>query len=293
MSIKKWFGDRAKSREPEPVEVDDLIILERWQEAEKILRDRLKKSSLDLHARLKLAEVFERTSRLREAMDEYALVADRYAAEGYFDKAIAMLTKATRLNPDDAGLRLKLRRVQRVRQFEQRLSIVMRTLSTLEGHRGATATTSYLELRRIWGELAVSDLMEKLDNEQLGRLLQVMELVKIGREKVIVERGEKLAELFLLTRGQVDVELQLPNGQTTTIRSLEPGDVIGDQALLEQTPWSATLRTAEPVVLLKLDRPSLENALKGNPDPRGLLDALREQRLDAEIASAVQRTLKT
>ena len=33
----------------------------------------------------------------------------------------------------------------------------------------------------------------------------------------------------------------------------------------------------------------LEKALVGNPDPRGFLDALREQRQDAQVASAVGR----
>lgn len=292
MSIKKWLSDRGKPKEPEPIIVDDLIILEQWNEAEKFLKDRLKKSSGDLQARLKLAEVYERTSRPREAVEEYSWVADRYASEGYFDKAIAMLTKATRMAPMEATLQLKMQRVQRMRKFDQRLAKVMKSLSALDGQKGATATTSYLELRRVWGELAVSDLMDHLDNDQLGRLLQVMELVKVGRDKTIVEKGQHLEELYLITRGNVEVQLELPNGETTVIRGLEPGDVVGDRALLEQTAWAATLQTTEPVVLLKLSRPSLENILQGNPDPRGLLDALREQRLDSEIATAVEKTLR-
>lgn len=293
MSIKKWFGDRSKPKEPEPVIVDDLIILEQWDQAERMLKERLKRSSADLQARLKLAEVYERTSRPRDAVEEYSWVADRYASEGYFDKSIAMLTKAMKMAPMESTLPLKLQRVERMRKFEQRLSKVMQSLSGLDGQKGTAATTSYLELRRIWSELAVSDLMERLDNEQLGRLLQVMEMVKVGRDKVIAEKGQRLDELFLLTRGKVEVVVELPNGQVTAIRGLEPGDVLGDQALLERTPWPATLKSTEPVVLLKLDRPSLENALQGNPDPRGLLDALREQRLDSEIAAAVDKILQS
>ena len=67
MSFKKWLGDRSKPKEPEPVIVDDLIILEQWDQAERMLKERLKKSSADLQAKLKLAEVYERTSRPREA----------------------------------------------------------------------------------------------------------------------------------------------------------------------------------------------------------------------------------
>ena len=293
MSIKKWIGRWTRSKSAEPVLVDDLIILERWDEAESLLKDKLRKNSRDLQSRLKLAELFERTSRPREAVEEYSYVADRYTTDGYFDKAIAMLTKASKLNPSEANWQLKLQRVRRARKLEQRLTTVMRSLSSLEGPVGASATTSYLELRRVWSELAVSDLIDRLDNDQLGRLLKVMELVKIGRGKAIVEKGQQLDELYLLTRGKVDAELELPNGETTVLRSLEPGDVVGDQALLERHPWSATYRATEPVVILKLDRPALESAIQGNPDPRGLLDALREQRLDSDIAAAVEKTLIT
>lgn len=293
MSIKNWFESRGKKK-VEPVLVDDLIILEKWDEAERMLKERLKKNSRDLQARIKLAKVYEGTTRPREAVDEYTYVADRYAVDGYFDKAIAMLTKASKMAPQEGKLLLKRQAVERMRKFEQRLTAVMRSLSSQEGEFGSTtATASYLELRRIWAELAVSDLMNHLDDQQLGRLLKVMELEKVGRGKALVQAGQQLDELFLLTRGQVDAEVLLPNGETTVIRSLEPGDVFGDQALLERMPWKATYRTTEPVVLLRLSRSGLESALQGSPDPRGLLNALRKQRLDAEVAAAVTKTLRT
>lgn len=291
MSIKNWFENRGKPKKVESVHVDDLIILERWDEAEQMLKARLKKNSRDLQAHIKLAKVYESTSRRREAVDEYSYIADRYAADGYFDKAVATLTKASKMAPQEGKLIAKRRAVERMRKNERRLTAVMRSLSSVEGQVGSAATSSYLELSRVWSELAVSDFMDRLDDDQLGRLLKAMELERLGRERVIVHAGEQHDQLILVTAGKVDVEVVLPNGQAVAIRSLEPGDVAGDQALLEHTPWPATYRTVEPVVLLKLSRTGLENALKGNPDPRGLLDALREQRLDAQVVAAVQKTL--
>jgi len=291
VSIKNWFENRGKPKKVESVHVDDLIILERWDEAEQMLKARLKKNSRDLQAHIKLAKVYESTSRRREAVDEYSYIADRYAADGYFDKAVATLTKASKMAPQEGKLIAKRRAVERMRKNERRLTAVMRSLSSVEGQVGSAATSSYLELSRVWSELAVSDFMDRLDDDQLGRLLKAMELERLGRERVIVHAGEQHDQLILVTAGKVDVEVVLPNGQAVAIRSLEPGDVAGDQALLEHTPWPATYRTVEPVVLLKLSRTGLENALKGNPDPRGLLDALREQRLDAQVVAAVQKTL--
>ncbi len=75
------------------------------------------------------------------------------------------------------------------------------------------------------------------------------------------------------------------------LRSFEPGDLIGERALLEHQPWPATYRVAESGMVLKLDPSGLESALHGNPDPRSLLNALREQGLDAQVASTVERAL--
>ena len=49
-------------------------------------------------------------------MEEYSWVADRYASEGYFDKSIAMLTKASKMAPMESSLQLKMQRVQRMRK---------------------------------------------------------------------------------------------------------------------------------------------------------------------------------
>ncbi len=291
MSIKNWFEKQGKSKGPEKVHVDDLIILERWDEAEQMLKQRLKKDSRDFQAHIKLAKVYESTSRRREAVEEYSYVADRYAADGYFDKAVATLTKASKMAPQEGKLIFKRRAFERMRHNEKRLTAIMRSLSSLEGQVGSATTSSYLELRRVWGELALSDFMDRLDDDQLSRLLKVMELERLGKEKVIVHAGERHDQLILVTRGKVDVEIVLPNGQTIAIRTLEAGDVVGDQALLEHTPWPATYRTVDPVVLLKLSRTGLESALQGNPDPVSLLNALRQQRLDAEVAATVRKTL--
>ncbi len=40
---------------------------------------------------------------------------------------------------------------------------------------------------------------------------------------------------------------------------------------------------------LKLTRAGLEQALTGNPDPRGFLETLREQHNDREVATSVRR----
>lgn len=294
MSLKKWIKDKtSKGSSSEALSVDDLIIMQRYDEAEQILKGRLRRNSNDLHSRLKMAEVQAKTNRTQNAVDGFLMVAERYATDGFYDKAIALLSKAAKLAPADNKLPLRIQKLERTRKLEQRLSAVLRALGKQEGQVGHSATTSYLELRRVWGELAVSHLIDRLDDHQLGHLLKGMTLTRMGPNKVIAHAGESREELYLITRGSVEALLTLPNGQTTVVRAFEPGDVIGERALLERQPWPATYRTTESSVTLTLDRQSLAEVLAGNPDPRGLLDALREQRLDADVASKVARSGKS
>lgn len=291
MQFKKWFEQRAKLSAKGELNVDDLIVLRRFDQAEKALKEKLHKKPADPISRVKLAEVYQQTGRRKEAVGEYQLASDLHFADGFYDKAIAVLAKAVKLSPQNPELKARMQRLGKVRRHEQRLSSVLRALSRAEGQVGHATTSSYLELRRIWGELSTSPLIDRLNDSQLGHLLKNMELVKIHKQKILVEKGQTREELYLVTRGKLEVIFELPNGEITVLRSMEPGDVIGERALLEHEPWCATYRCAVNSVLLKLDRTALEAALHGNPDPRGLLDALRQQGLDAEVVSTIERTL--
>ncbi len=291
MSLKKWFKDHtSRSSTSEVISVDDLIIMQRYDEAEEILKGRLRRNSNDLSSRLKMAEIQAKTDRAALAVEGYILVAERYAADGFYDKAFALLSKASKLAPADEKLPLKMQKLERTRQLERRLSAVLRALGKEEGQVGHSATTSYLELRRVWGELSVSHLIDRLDDGQLGHLLKGMSLERFGPNRVLVEAGESSELLYLITRGGVEAVMTLPNGETTVLRGFEPGDILGERALLERQGWAATYRTTESSVMLVLDRKSLAEVLEGNPDPRGLIDALREQQLDRDVAAKVMRT---
>jgi tetratricopeptide (TPR) repeat protein len=291
VSLKKWLKDHtSKPSASEAISVDDLIIMQRYDEAEQILKGKLRRNSNDLPSRLKMAELQAKTHRAEQAVEGFILVAERYAADGFYDKAFALMSKAAKLAPADEKLPLKLQKLERTRQLERRLSAVLRALGKQEGQVGHSATTSYLELRRVWGELSVSHLIDRLDDDQLGHLLKGMSLERFGPNRVLADAGQSREELYLITRGGVEAVMTLPNGETTVLRGFEPGDVIGERALLERQPWPATYRTIDSSVMLMLDRKSLAEVLEGNPDPRGLLDALREQQLDRDVAAKVMKT---
>ena len=81
------------------------------------------------------------------------------------------------------------------------------------------------------------------------------------------------------------------DGRSFQLRVLTTGDLFGERALLEHKPWPATYRVIERARLLRIDKAGLERSLAGNPDPRQLLDTLRGQRHDREVAAAAEKLL--
>jgi tetratricopeptide (TPR) repeat protein len=285
--FKRLFGGGGKQEPEQEYSIDDLIVLERFEEAGDRLRARLKTNPQDLHAHLKLAEVYQQLKQFGKAVDEYAFVAEEYAQDGFYDKGLALLSKAMRLGPDDSALRAKLDKMHREKGLEQ-----VRGLA-IEGLRqaaGAEAGGSTLELQRLWHNLAQTSIVQKLPGETVKRLFSATQIIhwQAGETPIVLGSAEPSC-LVVLVRGLLEAVGRDASGREMLLRSFGPGDILGDGVLLERVPWPSTFRVKETATLLKLTREGLEKALVGNPDPRGFLELLRAQHNDRDVAISLRR----
>ena len=281
----KWFGGGKKTLEPQEHSIDDLIVLERYEEAGERLRARLKESPNDLHSHLKLAEVYTELRQYQRAVDEYGFVAEEYAQDGFYDKGIALLSKAMKLAPLDASLAARIDKFQRDKDMEHARTLALEGLQKAEG---VAAGTSMLELRRLWSYLTESSLVQHLPGEQLKRLFSTMEMVRLEAGAMLAQEGSQEAFLLLIVTGTVEA-MMMASGRGVLVRSFTTGDLLGEAAFLERSAWPAHYRVAQPLLALKLSRAGLEMALTGNPDPRGFLETLREQHNDRDVLATVRR----
>jgi CRP-like cAMP-binding protein len=286
VAIRSWFRGGGDKAGEQAYTIDDLVVLERYDEAAARLREKLKGNPQDLHSHLKLAEVYTQLQQTGDAVFEYIFVADEYAQDGFYDKGIALLSRAIKLAPNDDSLRSRADQMQREKSME-----LVRAMA-IEGLRqagGEQAGTSALELQRLWHNLAGSALVERLPPEQLKRLFSLMELVHLEEGAVIAEEGAQGGYLMLVVRGVIAATMADRQGTAMTLRTFAGGDVIGEAALLERGTWPARYHVAEPATVLRLNRDGLEKALVGNPDPRGFLEVLREQHNDRDVAANARR----
>lgn len=294
MALKGWFGASKRAghkRSAEGLEtgpsIEDLIVLERFDEAEQRLKARLKSNPKDLHAHLRMAEVFTQTKRFSKAVEEYVFVADEYARDGFFDKGLALLSTAARLAPLDRDLPLKIAAYQQIKLLEHKRN------AAVDGFRqrqvSDTGGLTAVELQALWPRLAKSDVVGRLPADQLRRLFQWLTTLRRTSGAVLARRGHRGEDLYWIVQGLVQTRVTPAGRATVSLQSFGPGDVLGDAVVFERRPWPADYVAAEDATLLVLTRAALEGTLMGNPDPRGFLSALRFQEKDRQVQQAVAR----
>jgi tetratricopeptide (TPR) repeat protein len=284
--LKKLFGS-GRSNDDQDYTIDDLIVLERYDEAEGKLQARLKNYPKDLRSHLKLAEVFLEQKHVQKAVDQYVFVAEEYASDGFFEKGIALLQKVHRMVPMNDELPLKIERIRQRKRLEQVRESAMEGLREGLGD-SLEAGSSVIELQGLWSQLVRSSVVRLLDGDQLHRLFASMTLEHLDPGTVVAEAGSTESKLLLLVRGQMEARAVV-DGEELQLRLFGPGDIVGESTLLSQETWPARYVILSSAVLLQLQRAKLEGLLMGNPDPKRLLDSLRDQRSDDLVREAVYK----
>jgi hypothetical protein len=272
-----------RKKEDRGPSIDDLIILERYGEAEERLRKRLRTSPTDQHARMKLANVLEKLRQPDEAVVEYTSVADQFLRDGFFDRAHATLLRGQRIAPANDGLSQRLVYLEERRKLDRVRRQAVSALSSASRGTTGTVATAAIELEQIWDRLSRTDFVRNLPGDQIVKVLSNMGLRRFGEGDILVRADATEAMIFLVTFGELEALAPVPQagGRPTSLRTFSIGDLLGESTLLEHKQWPVSLRASTPGSVLAMDRSGLEGCLLGNPDPRGLLSALRSQGLDA------------
>jgi hypothetical protein len=289
MDLKSWLkrkksGGSTPKRPARKPDVTDLLLTGRLEEAEELLEKKLAAQPGDLHAMRQLAELQFKTGRQPQGVETFLKIADRFSQEGFLDKAVAVLSRAARLAPQEESLKRRMKALERKKRLAYKRSLVISGLKRA-GADGSGA--SALEIERLWENLVVSPLVDSLGQEELRRLFSACEVVKVSEGQILTKEGQQLEEIYLLAQGGLEAVATTRSGAETVIREFSPGQLLGDRALLEHLPWPATIRAQSEGTILRLTRSGLAAAMQGSSDPRVILAALRLERNDQAVASAV------
>lgn len=142
---------------------------------------------------------------------------------------------------------------------------------------GIVATAFAEEIHRrdfvvTWGMVARVPLFVGLDASEIGEITKLLHARTVTAGAAVVRQGEVADAMYLITAGEVEVEL--PGGGVT----LREGEFFGEMALIQQKPRSATVRARQATKLLVLDAVSLNALMARNPAIRDSIHAAASER---------------
>jgi CRP/FNR family cyclic AMP-dependent transcriptional regulator len=118
------------------------------------------------------------------------------------------------------------------------------------------------ELQRV---LAESELFELLEAEDLGRLLDISATRAFAQGEVVFLSGQPAKQLYAVVSGRIRVVASAPDGRELVLRLFDPGDLLGEMALLDGGGRSATAIADAKSVLLVIQKRDFHDLLRRRP----------------------------
>ncbi len=104
-----------------------------------------------------------------------------------------------------------------------------------------------------------------MNDQQLGRFVQIMEVVRVEPYKVIVQQGTPGDAMFAVLDGEVRARI-IAGGKETELVRFGPGDIFGEMSLFDGGPRSADVISNSASSLLRISAQRFDRLCKEQPD---------------------------
>jgi|GEM_PF-4123065 len=100
-------------------------------------------------------------------------------------------------------------------------------------------------------------LMKKLTLKDVQLLYDISEIESFKPGTIIIRESDELQKMYILLHGSVDILKATDEGGTITVANLGPGQAVGELSVVTGAPATATVRAAEIITCLKIERDTL------------------------------------
>jgi CRP-like cAMP-binding protein len=109
------------------------------------------------------------------------------------------------------------------------------------------------------------DLFSGLDENELAKIAKVSQIRTVAKDKEIFHSGDEPDSVFVVVNGKVKIVVTTSDGKELILAVLGAGQVVGEMALLDSSPRSATVVASTTVELLALSRDDFQRILDTEP----------------------------
>ncbi|MBW1989222.1 MAG: cyclic nucleotide-binding domain-containing protein [Deltaproteobacteria bacterium] len=108
-------------------------------------------------------------------------------------------------------------------------------------------------------------IFEELTPEEMGIVARHMHLLDMGEGELVFEEGEPGSYVCFVSDGDLAVIKDAKSGQRARLATLSRGDSIGEMAVVDRFPRSATVVAETDATLVTLDRDDFVQILSAYP----------------------------
>ncbi len=106
-------------------------------------------------------------------------------------------------------------------------------------------------------------LFEELSPEALAELAAIAEEVRLDAGETLFAEGEMGDRAYIVREGELEI-YKVSQGRQVQVDRRGPGEVIGELALLEQTPRLFSVRAGQPSLLVAIRQEAFDRLLSGS-----------------------------
>ncbi len=104
-----------------------------------------------------------------------------------------------------------------------------------------------------------------LTTKQVAKVAQILHKRHYSEGECFFEVNQPGAALFIIEKGRVGIEIPSKDEKNILVTELKEGDFLGELALLDNSPRSATARANEPTIAFSLFRSDLQELIEVDP----------------------------
>ena len=276
-----------------------LIARRNYPKAVKLLKQQLRKKPRSVHTRQLLADVLTRLDKREQAIAVLEPIVDDLVAEGFVAKAIAMLKKIQRIDPERSDIEQKLAALIESKDASAGESHVPLVRAHLEDTRdelslpsaeiltaGTEPPMRTSEFRADWFDEAVeerqdfhwSPLLAGFTREELSALIGGLKLLVKNPGAIIYGEDEPGSSLFILASGKARVYRRDGAGHYEQVDVRQEGDFFGEASVLTLSNRRFTVTAITECELLELDRATFDRLSKRFPKVYETIQKLHDSR---------------
>lgn len=213
------------------------------------------------HYQTRLATLHERISGIARGFPEFYRDFESHVATR------AALISAIRLAEQElhhGGMGAKA-----FQAYESRIKAALHTMKPVPGPTQAFGPHELI---------STVPLFHTLSAPAVAKLVSVSETINFLAGDIVIAEGDIGDCLYVIINGELEVTQTGADGRDLLLAVLKVGDFVGEYALLEDRPRTATVKARTPSSLLRLSRHDLHSLLTDHPEVVRILEQAKKER---------------